>query len=98
MPARIATFYSYKGGVGRSFALANSAVILAQWGLRVLAVDWDIEAPGLNHYFGQFVSKPCLGVLDFLTDCHDGTARPWDKYVQVVNIPDCRGTLSLMPA
>ena len=43
----IATFYSYKGGVGRTMAMANVAVLLAQRGLRVLAVDWDLEAPGL---------------------------------------------------
>jgi cellulose biosynthesis protein BcsQ len=25
------TFYSYKGGVGRTMALANSAAVLAKW-------------------------------------------------------------------
>jgi MinD-like ATPase involved in chromosome partitioning or flagellar assembly len=45
------TCYSYKGGVGRSFALANIAVLLAQWNLRVLCIDWDLEAPGLDYYF-----------------------------------------------
>ena len=49
---QVVTCYSYKGGVGRSFALANIAVILAQWNLRVLCVDWDLEAPGLDYYFG----------------------------------------------
>ena len=44
---QIVTCYSYKGGVGRSFTLANLAVILAQWRYRVLCVDWDLEAPGL---------------------------------------------------
>lgn len=48
---RIVTFYSYKGGVGRTFALANVAVLLAKWGKRVLCVDWDLEAPGLLRYF-----------------------------------------------
>jgi cellulose biosynthesis protein BcsQ len=43
----ICTFYSYKGGVGRSMALANAAHILAQFGLRVLMIDFDLEAPGL---------------------------------------------------
>ena len=44
----IVTFYSYKGGVGRSMALANIAVLLAQRGMKVLMVDWDLEAPGLG--------------------------------------------------
>lgn len=42
---RIVTFYSYKGGTGRTMALANTAWILAANGKRVLAVDWDLEAP-----------------------------------------------------
>src|SRR5713226_949911 len=47
----IVTFYSWKGGVGRTMALANVAIQLARKGHSVLAVDWDLEAPGLNRYF-----------------------------------------------
>ena len=65
MQSTVVTFYSYKGGVGRSFALANVAAILSEWGCRVLAVDWDIEAPGLSHYFGPHIKKLTKGVLDF---------------------------------
>jgi Mrp family chromosome partitioning ATPase len=36
---QIITFYSYKGGTGRTMALANVAWILARNGKRVLAVD-----------------------------------------------------------
>ena len=53
MAGTVVTFYSYKGGVGRSFALANIAVLLGQWGFRVLCIDWDLEAPGLPHYFNS---------------------------------------------
>jgi len=45
------TFYSYKGGIGRTMALANIATLLACWGKRVLIVDWDLEAPGVEHFF-----------------------------------------------
>jgi len=45
------TFYSFKGGVGRTMALANVAALLARWGYSVLAVDWDLEAPGLERFF-----------------------------------------------
>lgn len=49
----IVTFYSYKGGVGRSMALANVACRLAnKHGMTVLVIDWDLEAPGLHFYFG----------------------------------------------
>lgn len=47
----IFTFYSYKGGVGRSMAMASIAHVLARRGLRVLAIDFDLEAPGLERYF-----------------------------------------------
>ena len=42
----IFTFYSYKGGVGRSMAMANVGEWLCRQGLRVAMVDWDLEAPG----------------------------------------------------
>ena len=44
---QIITFYSYKGGTGRTMAMANVAWIIASNGKRVLAVDWDLESPGL---------------------------------------------------
>lgn len=55
---QIITFYSYKGGTGRSMALANVACLLAQQqniGDNVLMIDWDLEAPGLHQFFhGRF--------------------------------------------
>ena len=45
---KVVTFYSFKGGVGRSLALANVSLLLATRGRRVLAVDFDLEAPGLS--------------------------------------------------
>jgi Mrp family chromosome partitioning ATPase len=45
------TFYSFKGGVGRSMALANVAALLAEWGRKVLILDWDLEAPGIEKFF-----------------------------------------------
>jgi predicted acylesterase/phospholipase RssA/MinD-like ATPase involved in chromosome partitioning or flagellar assembly len=47
----IYTFYSYKGGVGRSMALANIAKWFYLHGLRVVIIDWDLEAPGLENFF-----------------------------------------------
>src|SRR3972149_2505241 len=51
----IVTFYSYKGGVGRTMALVNTAHILARDGWRVLMVDFDLEAPGMTHFFADIV-------------------------------------------
>jgi MinD-like ATPase involved in chromosome partitioning or flagellar assembly len=44
------TFYSFKGGVGRSLALANVGAHLALTGRKVLLVDFDLEAPGLDTF------------------------------------------------
>lgn len=56
-PGEIITFYSYKGGTGRTMALANTACLLARRQASdkgVLMVDWDLEAPGLHHYFKDY--------------------------------------------
>ena len=69
----IFTFYSYKGGVGRTMALANVAELLYQRGLRVLMVDFDLEAPGLEKFFDvrEALYKPDevieqRGIIDLL--------------------------------
>jgi WD40 repeat protein/cellulose biosynthesis protein BcsQ len=64
----IFTFYSYKGGVGRSMALANVAQVFYRAGLKVLIIDWDLEAPGLERFFKNNIddihAKP--GLLDMI--------------------------------
>jgi MinD-like ATPase involved in chromosome partitioning or flagellar assembly len=80
----IFTFYSYKGGVGRSMALANVACLLAKKhveGENVLMIDWDLEAPGLHQFFhGRYNDKkddqadlPAgqLGLIDLFYEIKD---------------------------
>ncbi|MFF5308225.1 FxSxx-COOH system tetratricopeptide repeat protein [Streptomyces massasporeus] len=68
---RIITFYSYKGGAGRTMALANAAWILASSGKSVLVVDWDLDAPGLDRFLHPFLSESRLrstpGVLELVS-------------------------------
>jgi MinD-like ATPase involved in chromosome partitioning or flagellar assembly len=71
------TFYSYKGGVGRTMALANIGTLLASWGKRVLLVDWDLEAPGIEYFFfkgGAKISeiRAEKGLINLLTDLSCG--------------------------
>ncbi|MFI5914871.1 FxSxx-COOH system tetratricopeptide repeat protein [Dactylosporangium sp. NPDC051541] len=54
---QVITFYSYKGGTGRTMALANVAWILAANGYKVLVADWDLEAPGLPRFFRPFLDE-----------------------------------------
>ena len=68
----IFTFYSYKGGVGRSMALANMAQWFYDKGLRVVIVDWDLEAPGLENFFYASPKeiervRSRLGLIDLLS-------------------------------
>ncbi|SFM51609.1 Tetratricopeptide repeat-containing protein [Streptomyces sp. cf124] len=68
----IITFYSFKGGTGRTMALVNTAWILASNGLRVLVVDWDLESPGLHTYLQPLLADPELaespGVIEMASD------------------------------
>jgi hypothetical protein len=77
---RIITFYSYKGGTGRSMALANVAWILASSGKRVLVIDWDLEAPGLHRYFAPFLIDPELfsseGLIDYVWELSTSALTP----------------------
>lgn len=41
------TFYSYKGGVGRTLALGNIAWEAALNGKKVVIIDFDLEGPGI---------------------------------------------------
>jgi len=41
-------FFSYKGGVGRTSALMNVALFLAKRKKRVLVIDLDLHAPGVD--------------------------------------------------
>ncbi len=61
----IVNFYSFKGGVGRTTLLAATAWQLAEDGKRVVAIDLDVEAPGLGSLLGATSQR---GVVDFLVD------------------------------
>lgn len=102
------TFYSYKGGTGRSLLLANTARYLALLGHRVVALDFDFEAPGLHYKLnispqGQRVGDtvPERGAVDYLLAAIDGDSPPKnlrDYLVPVPLPPKTEGALHLLPA
>ena len=68
---KFVTFYSYKGGVGRTSALINAAVMRALQGNRVLIVDFDLEAPGISPYLRKLdpaYQDHQLGLVEYLHD------------------------------
>jgi cellulose biosynthesis protein BcsQ len=107
---RVITFYSFKGGTGRTMALANVAWRLAhRHGLNVIAVDWDLEAPGLGRFFGFTPAELAAGhgVLDFFTEWRERVsrnedeppdARPWLLPVTREQVAPAAGSLSLLGA
>jgi hypothetical protein len=61
-------FFSIKGGVGRSTALAASAWALARSGKRVLVLDLDLESPGLSSALLPTDRQPKYGITDWLVE------------------------------
>lgn len=107
----ITTFYSFKGGVGRSMAMANVAYELASRGLRVLAIDFDLEAPGLERYFRVPITTvhACSGVIDLIEQYKRALSgsgeigpqaefRQLARYICPIAEFGGRGRLELMPA
>jgi tetratricopeptide (TPR) repeat protein/cellulose biosynthesis protein BcsQ len=106
----VITFYSWKGGVGRTLALANTAVQLSRAGHSVLMIDWDLEAPGLDRYFlhpGDLearslgVVSPEIpgGLLALLLEANkrgDGYFQPaaWRRTAARISVPGAEPTFS----
>ena len=96
----VTTFYSFKGGVGRTMALVNAAVALAKRGRRVLVVDFDLEAPGLDTFDIFRSPKPVPGVIDFVAEyLFSGQAPKIDRFVsESAGVGDGDGALWSMPS
>lgn len=93
------TFYSYKGGVGRTLALLNVASMLAMNGSKVVAVDLDLEAPGfgLSSLTKRPEETPHLGVSDFLFASRVPGPLTAEPYIVRPKLPEVEDRLLLMP-
>jgi cellulose biosynthesis protein BcsQ len=98
-PLPLAVAFSLKGGVGRSTALAALAWHLARRGKKVLAIDLDLEAPGLGSLLLD--ELPDYGLVDWLVEALVG--QPDSIFLQdclarsaVAN--DSTGIVQVMPA
>jgi hypothetical protein len=98
-PARF-VFASIKGGVGRSTALCVLAAHLAMQGKRVLALDLDLEAPGLGNMLLPGDTLPEFGLLDYLVEQHLGKLSE-DFFADLVAsswLGGGRGRVDVIPA
>jgi MinD-like ATPase involved in chromosome partitioning or flagellar assembly len=84
------TFYSYKGGVGRSLALANIAIRLSEFGKNVCILDFDLEAPGLHFKF-QDVDLDAKnlgtknGIVDYIYEYYSLTNKRPEKLTDFIH-------------
>jgi len=93
-------FASLKGGVGRSTALAVAAAHLAARGQRVLAIDLDMEAPGLGAMLLDQDTVPEFGLIDALVE--SGLSPLDDTFLADLvgpsEVADRRGRIDVIPA
>ena len=96
----VTTFYSFKGGVGRSMALANAAIELVKLGRRVLVVDFDLEAPGLDTFDILRPPDGTPGIIDFVHDYLDSNRAPDAcRYLsRLSGVSEGNGELWIMPS
>lgn len=90
------TFYSFKGGVGRSLALANTARLLSRRGRRVLVMDLDLEAPGIP-FFGRF-GQPSPGFVEFIAETRAGGRPDIGDFIQRVDVEERDGSMWVLHA
>lgn len=71
----IVVFYSFKGGMGRSTALASFAIQRAREGERLVVLDFDLDAPGVGTLLAsdEIGSTAPWGVVDYFLE------RPFDE-------------------
>jgi MinD-like ATPase involved in chromosome partitioning or flagellar assembly/Flp pilus assembly protein TadD len=97
------TFYSYKGGVGRSLTLSNIAMRLADLGKKVCIIDFDLEAPGLHLKFNKHINQSEInkGIVEYISDFQnkDYVPKSINEYVTDVNyLGTLNGSIKLIPA
>ncbi|AYL95823.1 P-loop ATPase, Sll1717 family [Mucilaginibacter celer] len=94
----IVSFYSFKGGLGRTTALALTGLQLARQGKKVALLDFDLEAPGLATLFSNDFPEieQFKGVTDYLVDLmafnFDSTNLDLNDYYYSLSRQDVVGT------
>jgi len=97
---KVVVFSSLKGGVGRSTALSVSAIHLARKGKSVLAIDLDLEAPGIGGMFLEKNNLPTYGALDFFVEFGrtDINSEFLNDMCQVAFQDESGGSFKIVPA
>src|SRR5579863_2407075 len=96
----VVTFYSYKGGVGRTSALVNTCFRLAAKGKTVFIVDFDLEAPGVDSFYSLTNREPRRGIVEYVTQyAASGDVPPLRDYIFHFEDEQIKsGSIFVMPA
>lgn len=82
-PGRVTVFWAFRGGLGRSTAIAHVARILAGQLARdeqVLVLDLDLDAPDLDAFFASCDPGASRGLRGLIVDYHqheESARRDW---------------------
>ncbi|MCL2926941.1 MAG: AAA family ATPase [Trichodesmium sp. MAG_R01] len=88
----IVSFFSFKGGVGRTTTLVATALTLARHGHRVAVVDLDLESPGISTFFFPDTEESPPGIIDYLLEKNiQGENWKLKDHLQLVNDPELLG-------
>lgn len=97
----IVTFYSYKGGVGRSTTLASCASYLAiNNKKKVVILDCDFEAPGFTNFY---LTDPCSpiysdGLVEYFIDDNEKEDSLSGYYYEISKQYTGDGEIYVFPA
>lgn len=93
MKSKVVTFYSFKGGLGRTTSLVLTALQLVRKGKKVIVIDFDLEAPGLSSVLvpedNQY-SK--YGLVDYLVENQISNTLDIDEYVYTIQDKSLKGS------
>lgn len=67
LSGKLVSFYSFKGGVGRTTTMMMAAIGVARRGKKVVMLDFDLEAPGISSFFPEEALSR-YGILDFFLE------------------------------
>jgi len=97
---RRVTFYSIKGGVGRSTALVIWAWRLAKQGKKVLVFDLDLESPGVSSTLLPREYLSDYGIVDWFVENGVGQAEIVEKAMVAASplAKDLHGEIRIVPA
>ncbi|MCL2935231.1 MAG: AAA family ATPase [Trichodesmium sp. MAG_R02] len=88
----IVSFFSFKGGVGRTTTLVATALTLARHGHQVAVVDLDLESPGISTFFLPDTEESPPGMIDYLLEKNiQGKNWKLKDHLEVVNEPKLLG-------